>query len=311
MQDQIFDMLMREDDITWQDIITDLVKSEKMDPWDIDVSILTQKYIDMLKKLKDLDFKVTGKVVLCAALLLKMKSNKLMGSDLERLDMLFSPPEDDDLYLDSDEFDEYAYARKVLEGGDIKLIPRTPQPRKRKVSIYDLMEALQKAMAVKKRRVLRSVPEEIELKIPEKKLDISEIIRDVFGRIKLWFFRNKHPLKFSQLLGGNTRDDKVYTFIPLLHLTNQGKIDISQQEHFGEIDINLLKESDDLNSPGNISEIKTDNSASHEDKTKSDTVKDVKTANIKNSDSDEEKSDKTSDDNFESTTESGNSESND
>lgn len=245
MQDEIFNMLMKEDDITWHGMLTELVKSEKMDPWDVDVSILTRKYIDMLKKFKEFDLKISGKVVLCAALLLKMKSSRLVGSDLERLDQLFAgPDDDDDLYLDDDEFDEYMRARKILEQGDIKLLPRTPQPRRRKVSIYDLMEALEKAMEVKKRRVMRNVPEELEITIPKKKIDISVAIREVFGRIKMWFFRNKKKIKFSDLVPGETREDKVYTFIPLLHLTNQRKIDIEQSEHFGDIEIELLKKVD-------------------------------------------------------------------
>src|SRR3989344_5635587 len=38
------------------------------------------------------------------------------------------------------------------------LIPRTPQPRQRKVSIYDLVEALERELEVKKRRLLHSIP---------------------------------------------------------------------------------------------------------------------------------------------------------
>ncbi|MEA3430944.1 MAG: ScpA family protein [Nanoarchaeota archaeon] len=240
MQEEIFNMLMKEDDITWHEILTDLVKSEKMDPWDIDVSTLTKKYIDMLKKLKELDLKVSGKVILCAALLLKMKSTRLVGSDLQRLDELFYPPEEDDLYSD-DDYDQWAYAKDVVKGGKIKLLPRTPQPRKRKVSIYDLMEALQKAMEVKRRRVMRNVPEELEIRLPAKQIDISVVIREVFSRIKSWFFKNNKKIKFSQLIPGSSKEDKVYTFIPLLHLSNQRKIEISQEEHFGDIDIELSK----------------------------------------------------------------------
>ena len=33
----------------------------------------------------------------------------------------------------------------------------------------------------------------------------------------------------------------VYTFIPLLHLSNQRRIDLWQKEHFGEIEIVVNK----------------------------------------------------------------------
>ena len=43
MQDQILDMLLKKDELTWKDILYDLIKSERMDPWDIDVSKLSKK----------------------------------------------------------------------------------------------------------------------------------------------------------------------------------------------------------------------------------------------------------------------------
>lgn len=35
--------------------------------------------------------------------------------------------------------------------------------------------------------------------------------------------------------------DKVYTFIPLLHLAHQQKVDLEQKEQFGEIDIKIVE----------------------------------------------------------------------
>src|SRR3990167_8829587 len=87
--DRIFSIIFsKTDEVTWQSIIYELVKTEQMDPWDIDVSILTQKYIEMLRSLKEHDFRISGKVVLAAAILLKLKSNKLVGDDLNDLDRL-------------------------------------------------------------------------------------------------------------------------------------------------------------------------------------------------------------------------------
>ena len=47
-------------------------------------------------------------------------------------------------------------------------------------------------------------------------------------------------LSFSKLLPPRAKkEDKVFTFIPLLHLTNQRKIDLEQREHFGDIEVFL------------------------------------------------------------------------
>jgi len=83
----------------------------------------------------------------------------------------------------------------------------------------------------------------MNLEIPKKPKDITQIIKEVYGRIKSFFLNNKeNKLTFSKLIPAETKEDKVYTFIPLLHLTNQRKINISQEEHFGEIEIMVRSE---------------------------------------------------------------------
>lgn len=206
-----------------------------MDPWDIDVGLISQKYIDMLRGLKEHDFRVSGKVLLAAAILLKMKSNKLVGEELIELDRLLIGVEEE---MEELGFDETNAIPKL---GEIpSLIPRTPQPRKRKVSIFDLVDALERALEVKKRRLLHSIPP-LNLEAPKKKRDITQIIRDVYGRIRSFFITTiGSTLTFSKLLPSQAKEDKVYTFIPLLHLAQQNKIELVQDIPFGEISI-LMK----------------------------------------------------------------------
>ena len=237
---RIFDIIFsKADGVTWQSIIYELIKSEQMNPWDIDVSILTQKYIEMVRTLKEHDFRVSGKVLLAAAILLKMKSTKLVGEDLSELDRLLIGVEEQ---IEELGFDE-TIMPKLYEIP--ALIPRTPQPRKRKVSIFDLVEALEMALEVKKRRLLHSIPP-LNLEAPKKKKDVTEIIREVYGRIKAFFVTAlQGKLTFSKLLPSGSKDDKVHTFIPLLHLAQQNKIELVQEIPFGEIEILLKKKEEE------------------------------------------------------------------
>ncbi len=237
MQERLFEILFDKDEVTWQTMLYDLVRSEDMDPWDIDIFLLAQKFFDMVRTLKEMDFRIPGKILLAAAILLRIKSVQLLSKDLDAFDRLFAEPEDEEGLLDDME-DAYAGERERLKDAD--LIPRTPQPRKRKVSIFDLVDSLQKAMEVKKRRVMRSIPA-VEVEIPGKTVDISAIIKDVYGKIKTFFIKNPGKLTFKRLCPSDTREDKVYTFVPLLHLTNQRKIDLFQYQHFGQIEIALLR----------------------------------------------------------------------
>ncbi len=238
--EKIFNMLFKEDEVTWQSVIQELIKTEEMDPWDVNISLLTKKYIETIKKLKELDFRVSGKMLLAAALLLKIKSNKLVGEDIEYLDRLISSEDEEELTFEEE------LGPRPQEEIPKNLIPRTPQPRKRKVSIHDLMGALERALEVKRRRVLKSIPP-MDVEIPEKKRDISDVIKEIYGKIKEFFWSNKKSrLTFSKLVPSDSKEDKIATFVPLLHLTTQRKVDLFQQKHFGEIDVVLKKTDEEI-----------------------------------------------------------------
>ena len=225
--EKVLNIILKENEVTWQSIIYELIKKEEMDPWNVDISLLTKKYIEMIKSLQQHDFRISGKVLLAAALLLKIKSNKWLTEDIANLDSLFSAAEGEmDELFEGIEDDYYTPREKV----DAELIPRTPQPRKRKVSIYDLVGALEKALEVKHRRVLRDMPI----------LDVTIIKPKIKVPFKNYFKGDSSKrLTFSTLVPSDSREDKIYTFIPLLHLTNQRKIDIEQYQAFGEIEIML------------------------------------------------------------------------
>ncbi|MEK6934787.1 MAG: segregation/condensation protein A [Nanoarchaeota archaeon] len=237
MQDKLYEMLLNEDEITWQSIIYDLVKSEEMDPWDINISMLTKKYLETIKELEEHNFFISGKVVLAASILLKIKSNKLLNENLVEFDNLLFPPEED-LLADEDDTSEFIGEEKIP-----KLLIKTPQARKRKVNLNDLMEALQMALEVDERRKIRKRDERVlrEIDLPTKKVDISALIKSLYSRIKEFF--KKHPkITFTQLLPSEKKEDKIYTFIPLLHLDSQNKINLNQEKPFSEIEITEVKE---------------------------------------------------------------------
>ena len=235
-QDKLYEMLIQEDEITWQTIIYDLVKSEEMDPWDIDVSLLAKKYLETIKKLQEMNFNLSGKIVLASAILIKLKTRKLVEEDLARFENIINPPEEiEEMYNDLD--------LSEISENRIIVIPKTPQPRRRKVSINDLVLALQKALDVNKRRVFRrmedlaSIP---EVQVPEKKVDISILIKDVYDKIVNFFNLGGKKLTFHEFIKSDRREDKIATFVPLLHLDNQRRIELNQKEHFGEIEITKI-----------------------------------------------------------------------
>jgi len=229
-------MLLQEDEITWQSIIHGLVSSGELDPWDIDISILTKKYVETIKKLQSLNFFISGKILLASAILLRMKSEKLITEWIVAFDNILYPSSAEDQ-------ESYGGPKRITLNEKPMLTIKTPQLRKKRVNIGDLISALEKALEVNERRTLRRitrdrVPE--DLKIPERKIDISKLIKDLYDKM-LDLFKNTEKLKFSALVMSEKKEDKIITFIPLLYLDTQEKVVLTQERPFGEIEIELKK----------------------------------------------------------------------
>jgi len=232
MQQSLLAFLMKEDEITWQSILLDLIKTGEMNPWDIDISELALQYIEVIKKLQEANMSISGKVILAAAILLKIKCERLIVEDIGSLDNLMFPPEN------IGDLDDFGSRRRIILDVDPRLTIKTPQARKKKVSVNDLILALEKALEVNERRIMRiaernRIPEMV---IPGKKIDISKLINELYDKIIL-VLNGKSLLTFSELLPSQKREDKILTLIPLLHLATQEKIHLDQKEHLGEIHI--------------------------------------------------------------------------
>ena len=239
-QKRILDIIVGQDDISWKAIIFGLIATEQMDPWDINISLIAQKFLEELKKFQQMDFRIGGKVVLASAVLLKLKAERLRDEELTALDNLIKTAEEP-VNLGLEELQ--SFEEPGLAGERPKLVPRTPQPRKRKVSVYDLVEALEMALEMDARRPPHVPPKFLDtIDPPEHHIDISFIIREVYDRIYGHYEvkRSQDKLMFHHITRSEDPRDKVMTFIPLLHLETARKVDMEQTEHFGPVAIRLL-----------------------------------------------------------------------
>ena len=236
-EDSLFQQLVDQDDITWQVMIQELVKNEQMDPWDVDISVISEKFLTFIEQMKETNLRISGKIILAAALLLRLKSGRFIDTDLVNLENLMND--------DYDEFEEWVDENGIkhqkADPANFPIFPRTPQPRKRRVSVVDLMDALGKVIDTNHRKSMNKKKDVAPSVIIRKNVDINEVIDEVEKRL------NKHSkkmktktMKFSDIIPSDRKEDKILTFIPLLHLTNARKTDLFQEEHFGDFDIHML-----------------------------------------------------------------------
>ncbi|MBT3583070.1 segregation/condensation protein A [Candidatus Woesearchaeota archaeon] len=260
---QIYNMIFEEDDLKWQSLIYEMIRTGKVNPWDIDVSLFANEYLGMINKLKELNFRISGKVVLTAAILLRMKTNRL---GLQEFLGMIEEPEPEELEPGLDDFDQdpnaveqrieqLANQIKETQTKKITLDPRLDRMRERKVTIFELMGALKKAMEVDERRDLRRTTalkekEETRPDFKYEKFDVLGKIKSVYDVLKMFFKKSKHStVEFTQIIPSKKKEDIIWTFVPLLHLANQGKIELLQDKPFDKIYVELKAK--DLINPNN------------------------------------------------------------
>ena len=229
-QEQINNIVFSRE-IGWQEIIYDLINTEQLDPWNIDLIALTNKFLEKIQELEE-NYFVSSKVLLAAALLLRIKSEILLNKYIKSIDeILFGKKEKKQSILERIELDE-----EIPE-----LIPRSPIPRFRKVTLKELIESLDKAVVTENRRIKKEIwnknaLREAAISLPKRKYllrdKIKEIYEKIYGKLK---DEEIEKILFSEFF--RDKEEKIIALTSLLHLEHQNKLWLEQKEHFGDIHI--------------------------------------------------------------------------
>jgi len=240
-QNQFFDLISG-NELGWQVIIYDLIKTEQLDPWDIDLGTLADRYIETIQLMEDADFFVSSKILLACSLLLRLKSEILINSYIQDLNnALYGRKEDKRTEIE-----------KILINEDElpTLVPRTPMARHKKVTLEELMNALNHAIKTENRRIKREIKGRQAEKsalvvIPNGEfIPLKVRVKSIFGIVEHHIINqgNEH-IKFHEL--APSKEEQLAHFVPMLHLSNDGKIFLRQLKHFDEIHMRLKMHDDE------------------------------------------------------------------
>lgn len=209
---------------TWREMLLDLVTQNQLDPWNIDIVLVTANYIERIRKMEMLDLRVPANLILAAAILIRFKSDALRFEEETQVST------------------EETYVPE--EGGEPETIPmlelKTRIPPKRMVTLDELLVAMEKVFDDQKKREARAakieIPAVINIQLPE--FNIEQRMDDVYRRIVE--AKDVEGLTtFNAILKSHEAYEMIATLLPVLHLSQDKKISIFQEKFFGEIFIRV------------------------------------------------------------------------
>lgn len=253
-QDKIYEVATDRGTVDWKSFLHDLIYKEGLDPWNIDVSILTKKYLEALKELKKVDFDISGKFLTVAVFLLKIKAENLIEKDLRGIDEKIMEAQSHNQENFEDELESLEDLDSQIDsldggfeqGNEYSLKIRNPIARKRRVNIFDLIKTLEKTIEQSNKRRMNFLEKKEKLSYDgpdydKKPKDLKSLIEDIFEVILNEFSSKKSHMTFNEICGKKKERMHVLDkFIPLLHLHNQSRVELKQKEHFGDIYIHLV-----------------------------------------------------------------------
>ena len=225
------------------DLLLTLIKKSKLDIEDIQISDLTEQYLDIMKDISQVDLEVASEFIEYAALLIEIKSKKLLPKIVENDEDELDPE-----YILKLRLREYQMFKEVneklgkLESNDKFYKAPEKEANKFRIVIKDMeLDKLLDAFVGIMHKVNKI----------EKSKESKEIVKETFtveqkiSSIKdTLISRNK--LKFSELfLETSSKDEVITTFMALLELIKMQVIRVSQDDLFS--DIQIEKTGDEIN----------------------------------------------------------------
>lgn len=254
-EERIYDIATDKDSLDWKNFLYQLIHDENLNPWDIDLGILTKKYLEAVKSMSNVDFDITGKFLTIAVFLLKTKAEYLVERDLRGIDDQIAQvqiDENDPMYGDWETLEELdshledLERKRRRENYEIKV--RNPIARKRKVNIFDLINLLEKTFKQSNKRKSSflqrnegNFEDDLGYDGPmyeENPMDLGTIIENLHDLILMELDKADSHIHFSKFTGdaGSTLE-VLEKFMPLLYLHNQDKVYLKQKNHFDDIEI--------------------------------------------------------------------------
>jgi len=222
------------------EMLVAMAESGEIDPWNIDIVEVTDRFLGELKRMKTLDLRISGRTLFFASFLLRLKSEYLEESEDDDVEFIEEPLDlEDDFGFGLDfSFNDGSDPIAKLER-EIKRRVGKKGKRKSPTTLYELIKELKTAEKMERRRARkkRSFPDVIFETEDIVSVAHEEDLEDMTVSV-LSFFENMEANTESVTLSSLSsamEEDYRDVYLPLLFLMLDGKLILSQEEFFGDI----------------------------------------------------------------------------
>jgi segregation and condensation protein A len=234
-------------------LLVELVQNGTVDPWDVDLEVVVERYMEAVDALTTKDLPTSGRLLFFASVLIRLKAQFLAGRGQE---FLFVPESEegedwiDDGYgldldyqdMDVGDLEELGLSRRGP--GEILVLPRQRIQKRRPITIQDLLDALEnselherkkeasrdRALGRRAKMPFQSVKEAMDT------LHQDDLVRDIehASRLVTLAFQSMEKLSFESL---KAELDEVSAFLAVLFLAARGEVDLDQDAFYGKIEL--------------------------------------------------------------------------
>ena len=226
------------------EILVEMSKKGSIDPWNIDIVDVTDKFLNELTDMKMNNLRFTGRTLFFAAVLLRLKSDILEG-----IDPLAEEPEEffDDFGHEEDNADLTGINTNNVISLEDALTRRTSVRlnRNRVVTLNDLIKQLEFYEKIEKRMSVKSAQDRAIRRVKSyadfTAEDIVEMAHeeyiedsiDSLHNVLLKLFESSEKVELKELC--STGMDKATLYITLLFLAAKERIDLVQDEFYSDL----------------------------------------------------------------------------
>ncbi|MBR2138808.1 MAG: segregation/condensation protein A [Bacilli bacterium] len=219
------------------DLLLHLIKKSKMEIFDIEISEITNQYINFIKEMEEMNLDIASEYLVMASELIEMKSRKLLPNSKEEDEEVIEENPEDELKRRLLEYQKYKESTEVfrnLEENRNSYYTKAPESLKQysaeklendgSVGVYDLLDAFQKLLE----RQEFSKPK--DTKITRKELSVKERVVKIRTILK-----ERKRINFVDLFDDFSKPYVVVTFLSILEMTKNREINLKQDSNFSDI----------------------------------------------------------------------------